>query len=112
MKYAEFLQRTSFSKVELLACANGTLVDDPPPEGFATLPGPPMLMVDRVVEISHRGPQGRIVAEATNGGQQSGHDNLTTNPHRGGQDVQGDTQDVQTRRQVCGGEHYLPCQFG
>jgi len=61
--YAEFLQRTQFSKVELLACANGTLVEDPPPEGFATLPGPPMLMVDRVVEISHRGPQGRIVAE-------------------------------------------------
>ena len=63
MKYAEFLQRTEFSKVELLACANGTLVEDPPPDGFATLPGPPMLMVDRIVEISHRGPQGRIVAE-------------------------------------------------
>lgn len=63
MTYAEFLQRTHFSKVELLACANGTLVEDPPAEGFATLPGPPMLMVDRVVEISHRGPQGRIVAE-------------------------------------------------
>jgi 3-hydroxyacyl-[acyl-carrier protein] dehydratase/trans-2-decenoyl-[acyl-carrier protein] isomerase len=61
--YAEFLQRTHFSKVELLACANGTLVEDPPADGFATLPGPPMLMVDRVVEISHRGPQGRIVAE-------------------------------------------------
>jgi len=57
VKYAEFLQRTQFSKVELLACANGTLVDDPPADGFATLPGPPMLMVDRVVEISHRGPQ-------------------------------------------------------
>jgi 3-hydroxyacyl-[acyl-carrier protein] dehydratase/trans-2-decenoyl-[acyl-carrier protein] isomerase len=63
VKYAEFLQRTQFSKVELLACANGTLVEDPPADGFATLPGPPMLMVDRVVEISHRGPQGRLVAE-------------------------------------------------
>jgi 3-hydroxyacyl-[acyl-carrier protein] dehydratase / trans-2-decenoyl-[acyl-carrier protein] isomerase len=63
VKYAEFLQRTEFSKVELLACANGTLVEDPPADGFATLPGPPMLMVDRVVEISHRGPQGRLVAE-------------------------------------------------
>lgn len=63
MKYAEFLQRSEFSKVELLACANGTLVDDPPADGFATLPGPPMLMVDRIVEISHRGPQGRLVAE-------------------------------------------------
>ena len=63
MTYAEFLQRTSFSKEELLACAWGTLVTDPPAEGFATLPGPPMLMIDRVVEISHRGSQGRIVAE-------------------------------------------------
>ncbi len=63
MKYAEFLQRTQFSKAELLACACGTLVDDPPADGFAALPGPPMLMVDRVVEISHRGRQGRIVAE-------------------------------------------------
>ena len=63
MTYPEFQQRTSFSKEELLACAFGTLVTDPPAEGFPTLPGPPMLMVDRVVEISHRGPQGRIVAE-------------------------------------------------
>lgn len=63
MKYAEFLARSSFSKAELLASAWGTLVEDPPAEGFATLPAPPMLMVDRVVEISHRGPQGRIVAE-------------------------------------------------
>jgi len=61
--YAEFQQRSSFSKEEVLACAFGTLVSDPPAEGFPALPGPPMLMVDRVVEISHRGPQGRIVAE-------------------------------------------------
>ena len=58
MKYAEFLQRTQFSKVELLACANGTLL-----EGAPTLPAPPMLMMDRIVEIGHRGAQGRIVAE-------------------------------------------------
>lgn len=63
MKYAEFLQRSWFSKEELLACAWGTLVEDPPPEGLSALPGPPMLMVDRVVEISHNGRQGRIVAE-------------------------------------------------
>lgn len=63
MTYAEFQQRSSFSKEEVLACAFGTLVSDPPAEGFPTLPGPPMLMVDRVVEISHLGPQGRIVAE-------------------------------------------------
>ena len=63
MTYAEFLQRTQFSKADLLASAWGTLVEDPPPEGLATLPAPPMLMVDRVVEIGHRGAQGRIVAE-------------------------------------------------
>ena len=63
MTYAEFLQRTHFSKADVLASAWGTLVEDQPPEGMPTLPAPPMLMVDRIVEISHRGPQGRIVAE-------------------------------------------------
>ncbi len=63
MKHAEFLERTSFSKSELLASAHGTLVEDPPEGGLPQLPAPPMLMVDRIVEIAHRGPQGRIVAE-------------------------------------------------
>ncbi len=63
MKYAEFLQRTWFSKADVLASAWGTLVDDPPAGGMPTLPAPPMLMVDRIVEIVHHGPQGRIVAE-------------------------------------------------
>ena len=63
MKYAEFLERAQFCKTEVLATAYGTLVEDPPPDGIATLPSPPMLMLDRVVEISHRGAQGRIVAE-------------------------------------------------
>ena len=63
MTYAEYLQRTRFSKEELLACAHGTLVEDPPADGIATLPAPPMLMMDRIVEISHNGAQGRIVAE-------------------------------------------------
>jgi 3-hydroxyacyl-[acyl-carrier protein] dehydratase / trans-2-decenoyl-[acyl-carrier protein] isomerase len=63
VKYSEFLARTSFAKDELLASAWGTLVDDAPADGLATLPAPPMLMVDRIVEISHRGAQGRIVAE-------------------------------------------------
>jgi 3-hydroxyacyl-[acyl-carrier protein] dehydratase / trans-2-decenoyl-[acyl-carrier protein] isomerase len=63
VKYAEFLQRTAFSKAELLASAWGTLVEDPPADGLATLPAPPMLMMDRIVEIGHRGAQGRIVAE-------------------------------------------------
>jgi 3-hydroxyacyl-[acyl-carrier protein] dehydratase/trans-2-decenoyl-[acyl-carrier protein] isomerase len=63
VKYEEFLQRTRFSKEELLGSAWGTLVDDPPATGMPTLPAPPMLMVDRIVEIVHKGPQGRIVAE-------------------------------------------------
>lgn len=63
IKYADFLKKTSFSQDELLACAWGSLVEDPPIEGFATLPAPPMLMVTRVTEISHKGNQGRIVAE-------------------------------------------------
>ncbi len=63
MTYDEFRRRTAFSKEELLACAWGTLIDDPPAEGSATLPAPPMLMADRIVEIGHSGPQGRIVAE-------------------------------------------------
>jgi len=63
MKYADFRARTAFSKVELLGCAWGTLVRDPPAGGLATLPAPPMLMLDRVVEIVHDGQHGRIVAE-------------------------------------------------
>jgi 3-hydroxyacyl-[acyl-carrier protein] dehydratase/trans-2-decenoyl-[acyl-carrier protein] isomerase len=63
VKYAEFVRRTCFSKEELLGSAWGTLIEDPPEGGMPTLPAPPMLMVDRIVEIAHRGPQGRIVAE-------------------------------------------------
>jgi 3-hydroxyacyl-[acyl-carrier protein] dehydratase/trans-2-decenoyl-[acyl-carrier protein] isomerase len=63
VRYAEFLARTAFSKADLLASAHGTLVDDPPADGIPTLPAPPMLMVDRIVGIEHRGPQGRLSAE-------------------------------------------------
>jgi 3-hydroxyacyl-[acyl-carrier protein] dehydratase/trans-2-decenoyl-[acyl-carrier protein] isomerase len=63
VKYADFRARRAFDHQELLAFAHGTLVEDAP-EGFLTrLPLPPMLMVDRVVEISREGPRGRIVAE-------------------------------------------------
>jgi 3-hydroxyacyl-[acyl-carrier protein] dehydratase/trans-2-decenoyl-[acyl-carrier protein] isomerase len=63
VKYADFRARTSFEKQELLAYAHGTLVEDAP-EGFVTrLPLPPMLMVDRVTEISRDGSRGRLVAE-------------------------------------------------
>ncbi|TFG98542.1 MAG: bifunctional 3-hydroxydecanoyl-ACP dehydratase/trans-2-decenoyl-ACP isomerase [Myxococcales bacterium] len=63
MKYDEFRARQRFEQSELLAFGHGTLVDDPP-EGFtARLPVPPMLMLDRVVEISRQGNRGRVVGE-------------------------------------------------
>jgi 3-hydroxyacyl-[acyl-carrier protein] dehydratase / trans-2-decenoyl-[acyl-carrier protein] isomerase len=62
IRYSEFLERKSFTKQELLAISQGNLVDDPPAE-FIRLPAPPMLMVDRVVEIERSGPRGRIVGE-------------------------------------------------
>lgn len=62
MYYREFLDRKQFSVEELLAMSQGTLVVDPPPE-FLRLPAPPMLMLDRVVEIAKDGPRGRIVGE-------------------------------------------------
>jgi 3-hydroxyacyl-[acyl-carrier protein] dehydratase / trans-2-decenoyl-[acyl-carrier protein] isomerase len=62
IRYSEFLERSSFTKEELLAISQGNLVDDPPAE-FIRLPAPPMLMVDRVLEIARNGPRGRIVGE-------------------------------------------------
>jgi 3-hydroxyacyl-[acyl-carrier protein] dehydratase/trans-2-decenoyl-[acyl-carrier protein] isomerase len=63
MKYAEFRERSHFSQEEVLALAYGRLVKDAPDEFKARFPLPPMLMVDRVTEISRRGARGRIVAE-------------------------------------------------
>jgi 3-hydroxyacyl-[acyl-carrier protein] dehydratase/trans-2-decenoyl-[acyl-carrier protein] isomerase len=62
IRYSEFLERTSFTQTELLALSQGNLVDDPPAE-FIRLPAPPMLMVDRVLEIQRNGPRGRIIGE-------------------------------------------------
>jgi 3-hydroxyacyl-[acyl-carrier protein] dehydratase/trans-2-decenoyl-[acyl-carrier protein] isomerase len=62
MTYREYMAKTSFSKLELLAHANGTLLDGPHPE-MGMLPAPPMLMLDRIVEITHEGSRGRIVGE-------------------------------------------------
>ncbi len=63
MRYDEFRERGQFSQDELLALAYGRLIDDPP-EGFKTrLPLPPMLMIDRIEEISRDGRRGRIIAE-------------------------------------------------
>ncbi len=63
MTYSEFRERRHFTREELLALGYGRLVDDPP-EGFkARLPLPPMLMVDRIEEISRDGRRGRLIAE-------------------------------------------------
>ncbi|MBI1813846.1 MAG: bifunctional 3-hydroxydecanoyl-ACP dehydratase/trans-2-decenoyl-ACP isomerase [Deltaproteobacteria bacterium] len=63
MTYDEFGRRASFSQEELLAFGHGTLIDDAP-DGFRTrLPIPPMLMLDRIVELTRKGHRGRIVAE-------------------------------------------------
>lgn len=63
MKYAEFLTRDRFDLADLLAFGHGTLVDDPPAGFRARLPVPPLLMLDRIVEIRRQGQRGRIVAE-------------------------------------------------
>ncbi len=62
MRYAEFLERSTFTKEELFALSQGNLLADPPEE-FVRLPAPPMLMIDRVVELERSGPRGRIVGE-------------------------------------------------
>jgi 3-hydroxyacyl-[acyl-carrier protein] dehydratase/trans-2-decenoyl-[acyl-carrier protein] isomerase len=63
LSYDEFKARSRFEKSELIAFANGTLVSDAPADFVARLPVPPMLMLDRVVEISAEKNRGRIVAE-------------------------------------------------
>ena len=62
MRYAELQERTHLSQEELLAISQGNLIEDPPLE-FMRLPAPPMLMFDRVVELTRAGAKGRIVAE-------------------------------------------------
>ena len=63
MKYAEFRERDHFTNQEVLAIAYGRLVEDAPEEFNARLPLPPMLMVDRVLELERKGARGRLVAE-------------------------------------------------
>jgi 3-hydroxyacyl-[acyl-carrier protein] dehydratase/trans-2-decenoyl-[acyl-carrier protein] isomerase len=63
VNYAAFQARKAFDKADLLAFAHGTLVDDAPEEFKARLPAPPMLMLDRILEIRREGARGRIVAE-------------------------------------------------
>lgn len=63
MKYQEFLERDHFEDAEILGLAHGSLVEDPPAEGLARLPIPPMLMIDRITQISRDGRKGQVSAE-------------------------------------------------
>jgi 3-hydroxyacyl-[acyl-carrier protein] dehydratase / trans-2-decenoyl-[acyl-carrier protein] isomerase len=63
MTYDEFRGRTHFAREELLAFAEGALLTDAPAGFRSKLPTPPMLMVDRILELETRGHRGRIVAE-------------------------------------------------
>lgn len=63
MQYIEFLDKTDFTKTELVAMAKGQLVTDPPEGGIARLPSPPFLMFDRITQVERRGKTGTIVAE-------------------------------------------------
>ncbi len=63
MKYEEFRGRSSFSTLEILAFGHGNLIEDPPAGFAARLPLPPLLMVDRILELTANGVRGRLVAE-------------------------------------------------
>lgn len=60
MKYAEFLQKTSLTKEELIGFAYGRTIEDCPADCTSRLPTPPMLMLDRIVSIS-RDPANRFI---------------------------------------------------
>ena len=63
MTHEEFCQRTYFNQEEVLAMSYGRLVDPAPPQFTLRLPAPPMLMLDRVMEVERNGARGRIVGE-------------------------------------------------
>jgi 3-hydroxyacyl-[acyl-carrier protein] dehydratase/trans-2-decenoyl-[acyl-carrier protein] isomerase len=63
LTYEEFKARDHFTQEDLLAFAYGRLIKDPPSGFAARLPTPPMMMVDRVIEISANGARGKLVAE-------------------------------------------------
>ncbi len=62
MKYKEFLERTHFDKIELIAFSQGNLIEDPPGE-LAKLPAPPFLLIDRINLIEKGTKKGKILAE-------------------------------------------------
>ena len=63
MKYVEFRERDHFTDEEVLALSRGSLIEDPPAGGLPRLPTPPMLMIDRVTQITRDGRKGTVSAE-------------------------------------------------
>lgn len=63
INYEEFQQRQKFDDAEILAFAHGNMVTDAPKGFDSRLPLPPMLMVDRITDISGTGKRGLLVAE-------------------------------------------------
>ncbi|RZO86410.1 MAG: bifunctional 3-hydroxydecanoyl-ACP dehydratase/trans-2-decenoyl-ACP isomerase [Oceanococcus sp.] len=63
LSYADFCQRDHFNEQEILAFAHGQLLTNAPDNFLARLPLPPMLMVDRIIELENKGRRGRLVAE-------------------------------------------------
>ena len=63
MKYEDFLKKTSYSQMELLGLAHGTLQGDDFPQDLGRPPVPPMLMIDRILELSREPTNRRIIAE-------------------------------------------------
>jgi len=61
--YEDFLARQHLTHEEVLAMSYGRLIDDPPEDFKTRLPAPPMLMIDRVVEMTEIGRKGHIVGE-------------------------------------------------
>ncbi len=62
LTHEEFKARNHFEQEDLLGFAYGRLIEDPP-EGFcARLPVPPMLMVDRIANITADKSRGTISA--------------------------------------------------
>jgi len=62
MKYTDFLQKTSFTHQEILGFSYGTAIEDGP-EDLLRLPAPPMLMIDRVVELCRDANHRLIIGE-------------------------------------------------
>ena len=58
----EYHQMTELNKEQLIAISRGTFIKDQP-EDCPRLPAPPMMMIDKVYGVEHKGKRGRIIGE-------------------------------------------------